>query len=85
MPTNLIFTKNGSSDSNKTFDGKFVNHGYYIEGQGEATIIIPAAITDVVNDARHGDETIYDIHGRVLPTVPEQGLYIQNGKKYIAR
>ncbi len=85
MPTNLIFTKNGSSDSNKTFDGKFVNHGYYIEGQGEATIIIPAAITDVVNDARHGDETIYDIHGRVLPTVPGQGLYIQNGKKYIAR
>ncbi|MBR5087403.1 MAG: hypothetical protein IKX31_10405 [Muribaculaceae bacterium] len=30
-----------------------------------------------------GDNRIYDIQGRELKSVPEHGIYIQNGKKYV--
>ena len=45
MPTDLIFTKNGSADANKTFTGMFLNHGYYIEGEGMATTTVPVVKT----------------------------------------
>ncbi|MBR1543769.1 MAG: hypothetical protein IJ626_02615, partial [Muribaculaceae bacterium] len=48
MPTNLIFTKNGSADANKTFTGAFVNHGYYIEGQGVATTTVPSSSSEPI-------------------------------------
>lgn len=89
MPTNIIFTKNGGSDSNKTFDGAFVNHGYYIEGQGVATIIIPEAGVDaVVADKKQQTGDVYTITGINLGRNPQNlpsGIYIRNGEKFIIR
>lgn len=86
LPTNLIFTKNGSADANKTFDGAFVNHGYYVEGQGVATVTVPSSgIEDVRYEPKQADDAIYDLQGRRLSTRPERGIYIQNGRKHVAR
>lgn len=87
MPTNLIFTKNGSADANKTFDGAFTNHGYYIEGQSQVAYIVPiSSVEDVISDkVPSADNRIYDINGRLLPSIPQRGFYITNGNKYIAK
>jgi hypothetical protein len=45
----------------------------------------PASVSDITSDVRIADDTIYDIMGRrVAKTVPGN-LYIQSGKKFIAK
>ena len=41
------------------------------------------AITTVTGDCENVDSRIFDLQGRELKSVPEHGIYIQNGKKHI--
>ncbi len=41
----------------------------------------PDAISTIATDK--GDNRIFDLMGRQLKSVPEHGIYIQNGKKYV--
>lgn len=36
-----------------------------------------------INTDKVGDNRIFDLQGRELQSVPEHGIYIQNGKKYV--
>ena len=45
------------------------------------TLAEPDAITTIINDK--ADNRIFDLQGRELKSVPETGIYIQNGKKYV--
>lgn len=45
---------------------------------------IPDAISSIPS-TRKDDETIYDLQGRRVTTPQKNGLYIKNGKKYVAR
>ena len=45
------------------------------------TLAEPDAITTIINDK--ADNRIFDLQGRELQSVPEHGIYIQNGKKYV--
>ncbi len=51
-----------------------------IEKVGDKVI---SAITSVVADKVITDNRIFDLQGRELQSVPEHGIYIQNGKKYV--
>jgi hypothetical protein len=46
-------------------------------------MIDPAGITEVVN-GKSDNSKLYDLQGREV-TEPAKGLYIKNGKKYIAK
>ena len=45
------------------------------------TLAEPDAITTITSDK--ADNRIFDLQGRELKSVPETGIYIQNGKKYV--
>ena len=45
------------------------------------TLAEPNAISTIINDK--ADNRIFDLQGRELKSVPEHGIYIQNGKKYV--
>ena len=45
------------------------------------TLAEPEAISTIINDKV--DNRIFDLQGRQLKSVPEHGIYIQNGKKYV--
>ncbi|MBQ5507754.1 MAG: hypothetical protein IIT85_11590, partial [Prevotella sp.] len=47
-------------------------------------VIIPNAISSIPS-SRKDDETVYDLQGRIVTTPQRNGLYIKNGKKFIAR
>ena len=87
-PTNLIFTKNGSDDAAKTFDGAFLNHGYYIEGQGMATYQVPTSgVTAIKVDADDADAPVYNLMGQMMPAgqTLRPGIYVKKGQKFIVR
>ena len=42
-----------------------------------------STITTVSGDCENVDSRIFDLQGRELKSVPEHGIYIQNGKKHI--
>lgn len=45
-----------------------------------------SGISDIVYQQSHKqDNSIYDLQGRKLNCIPEKGIYIQNGRKYIVR
>ncbi len=46
-------------------------------------VIIPNAISSIPS-SRKDDETVYDLQGRIVTTPQRNGLYIKNGKKFIA-
>lgn len=89
IPTNVIFTKNGADDANKTFDGAFVNHGYYIEGMGVAKTTIPASgVESIAIDKKKGDGFIYNITGQRVGIDASRlapGIYIRNGEKFVVK
>ena len=41
------------------------------------------AISTVTGDSENADSRIFDLQGRELKSVPEHGIYIQNGKKHV--
>ena len=46
-----------------------------------------SGITEVKSqyDGNRTDGYIYDLQGRRLTSVPQKGLYIRNGKKYLVK
>ena len=65
---------------------------YYEDNQKKDTTItcngttgIESPITSDTQPTGFDSNTIYDLSGRCLNTIPERGIYIQNGKKYIVK
>ena len=46
-------------------------------------IEVVTGISTIVTDEKPVDNRIFDLQGRELQSVPEHGIYIQNGKKYV--
>lgn len=86
LPSNLIITENGDDDAHKTVNGAtFVNHGYYTKGSNVVNMIVPTGINSIYSDkASAYRNTYYDLRGRSIGK-PQFGIYIHNGKKYIAK
>ena len=86
IPSYLIISKDGGTT--KILDGvSFVNHGYYVEGEGTPTQIITltSSIPQLTSaDSSHVHAT-YHLSGRRHPFPFSRGIYIQNGKKHIKR
>ena len=61
------------------FVKKIMNSNKY---QGRSGLV---GIEEVEVDEEKGDGAIYDLSGIRLPAPPEHGIYIKNGKKYLAK
>lgn len=61
------------------FVKKIMNSNKYQGGSGLV------GIEEVEVDEEKGDGAIYDLYGIRLPAPPEHGIYIKNGKKYLAK
>lgn len=61
------------------FVKKIMNSNKYQGGSGLV------GIEEVEVDEEKGDGAIYDLSGIRLPAPPEHGIYIKNGKKYLAK
>lgn len=61
------------------FVKKIMNSNMYQGGSGLV------GIEEVEVDEEKGDGAIYDLSGIRLPAPPEHGIYIKNGKKYLAK
>ena len=61
------------------FVKKIMNSNKYQVGSGLV------GIEEVEVDEEKGDGAIYDLSGIRLPAPPEHGIYIKNGKKYLAK
>lgn len=61
------------------FVKKIMNSNKYQGGSGLV------GIEEVEVDEDKGDGAIYDLSGIRLPAPPEHGIYIKNGKKYLAK
>ena len=46
-------------------------------------IEVVTGISTIASDEKPVDNRIFDLQGRELQSVPEHGIYIQNGKKYV--
>ena len=64
----------GSSAVSKKLLSQFVDNGS-----------IPTNVEAIRTIDSNGDERYFDLQGRQLPGKPERGIYIHNGKKYIAK
>ena len=54
---------------------------YLVDGQ--ITDEDPMSAISTINADQNVDNRIFDLQGRELQSVPEHGIYIQNGKKYV--
>lgn len=61
------------------FVKKIMNSNKYQGGSGLV------GIEEVEVDEEEGDDAIYDLSGIKLSAPPEHGIYIKNGKKYLAK
>ena len=61
------------------FVKKIMNSNKYSGGSGLV------GIEEVEVDEEEGDDVIYDLSGIKLSAPPEHGIYIKNGKKYLAK
>ncbi len=50
---------------------------------GKVTDEKPTTAISTINTDQNVDNRIFDLQGRELQSVPEHGIYIQNGKKYV--
>lgn len=76
------FKKINSADDIPEIDyfvKKIMNSNKYQGGSGLV------GIEEVEVDEEKGDGAIYDLSGIRLPAPPEHGIYIKNGKKYLAK
>ena len=76
------FEKINSADDIPEIDyfvKKIMNSNKYQGGSGLVSI------EEVEVDEEKGDGAIYDLSGIRLPAPPEHGIYIKNGKKYLAK
>ena len=54
-----------------------------MDGSASVNWPVTSAIKSIDDEQCIIDNTIYDLQGRQLPKVPDRGIYIMNGKKYI--
>ena len=76
------FKKINSADDIPEIDyfvKKIMNSNKYQGGSGLV------GIEEVEADEEEGDDAIYDLSGIKLSAPPEHGIYIKNGKKYLAK
>ena len=66
------------------FEGSY-NSLVACEVNGVTIYQSPTAIQSVRSYKPKADGAIYDLQGRRLSSPPRKGIYIQNGKKMIAR
>jgi len=79
----LEYTPEEGKEYNVTFakDG-YKTQSYDVENVPETVVLkIASGISTIGVDSNDG--RIYDLQGRELKSVPEHGIYIQNGKKYV--
>lgn len=90
----VITTYSGLTTTHFIIDDIDVNMYYYRvqavcnEGTSEWTDwkdVDIAAPVKLTSEGKETDDVIYDLSGRRLMQVPQQGLYIRNGKTYMAR
>lgn len=84
-PQYLIISK--SDGNEKIYDGiDFVNHAYYVEGQGNPTRIISLS-TGIRQPTitRRSSTAIYNLNGQVVTQPTRPGIYIMNGKKFVVK
>ena len=87
-PQYLIISKDNGNT--KIYDGvDFVNHGYYVEGNGTPTQVITATngIEETLLGHRHSDNRIFTISGQLMNSGQwlRPGIYIRNGQKFIIK
>ena len=87
-PQYLIISKDNGNT--KIYDGvDFVNHGYYVEGNGTPTQVITATngIEDVILWPRRADDRTYTIYGQSIDDAHSlrPGIYIRNGRKVVVK
>jgi hypothetical protein len=56
-----------------------------MELEDNATVIEEPQIETIRTIDRDGTEQIFDFSGRKLQRIPERGVYIKNGKKYVSK
>ena len=82
QPAKIIFN---NTSSPQTDDLTFANGGYYNKN-GLVKVLEPTGIETITQtEEKAASETIYDIYGRKVSTTNRGGLYIKNGKKFIAK
>ena len=75
-------------EEGKNYNVTFEKEGYTPQTY-DATAVPPTVTLESVNTgistigADNADGRIYDLQGRELKSVPEHGIYIQNGKKHV--
>jgi len=79
METVTEFTDNG--DGTYTF----VMPAEAVTVNVEVVETVVTAVTDITAAQADENAPIYDLMGRRLTAKPSQGIYIQNGRKHIAR
>ena len=75
-------------EEGKNYNVKFEKEGYtpqtFDAAEVPETVTLESINTGISTiGADNADGRIYDIQGRELKSVPEHGIYIQNGKKYV--
>ena len=75
-------------EEGKTYNVTFAKDGYtpqtYDATQVPATVTLESVNTGISTiGADNANGRIYDLQGRELKSVPEHGIYIQNGKKHV--
>ena len=58
---------------------------YSVTNDGVEARSIPVGVKSVKTDRSEKDDIVYDLNGRVINAIPEQGLFIRNGKIHFSR
>ena len=79
-PTGCSFSFTGGPEGNRAWT---TDAPIYLELKKTGDKVIPTAISTIAVDETPADNRIFDLQGRELNRVPDSGIYIQNGKKYV--
>ena len=81
-PARYSFSYTGGVEGTRAWtpEAPIVFNMEYVDGVVRERV--PDAISTISTD-KNVDNRIFDLQGRELQSVPEHGIYIQNGKKYV--
>ena len=79
-PAGCSFSFTGGPEGNRAWT---TDAPIYLELKKDGDKVIPTAISTIAVDETPADNRIFDLQGRELNRVPDSGIYIQNGKKYV--
>jgi hypothetical protein len=49
----------------------------------KVTLGTPTLVREIPSETENSIDVVYDVFGRRLDAIPERGIYIINGKKYV--